>query len=118
MSVAELIGADLRERFAPAVRAVEGLAASDRYLAALIFGSVAQGTAGGASDLDARVLVGDDNPCSAINHPRIGGVKLDITFCSLAQLERQLDGEIADGRRAPMIGVRSFSSTSPAASTV
>lgn len=103
MSVAELIGADVRERFAPAVRAVEGLAASDRYVAALIFGSVGQGTASAASDLDVRVLVAGDDPCSAINHPRIGGVKLDITFCSLEQLERQLDGEIAGGRRAPMI---------------
>lgn len=103
LSVAQLIGADVPEQFAPAVRAVEGLAAADRYVGALIFGSVAQRTASGASDLDARVVVGDDNPCSAINHPRIGGVKLDITFCSLEQFQRQLDLEIADGRRAPMI---------------
>lgn len=103
MSVAELNGIDVPERFVAATRAVEGLVANARYVGALIFGSVAQGAAGGASDLDARVLVGDDNPCSAINHPRIGGVKIDITFCSLKQLERQLDDEIADGRRAPMI---------------
>ena len=103
VSIAELIAADVPERFAPAVRAVEGLAVAHRYVGALIFGSVALGTASGASDLDVRVLVGDDNPCSAINHPRVGGVKVDITFCSLEQLERQLDDEIADGRRAPMI---------------
>lgn len=103
MSLAEEIGVGVPERYTRALRAVEGLAASDRYVGALIFGSVAQGMASGASDLDVRVIVGDDNPCSAINHPRIGGVKLDITFCSLQQVERQLDDEIADGRRAPMV---------------
>lgn len=67
-------------RFVPAVRAVETLAAEDRYLAALVFGSVAEGTATHASDLDVRVVVDQDNPCTNINHPRIDGVKLDITF--------------------------------------
>lgn len=103
MSTVAAIAAEVAERFLPAIRAVEDLAASDRYVGALVFGSVAQGMAGKASDLDVRVLTDDDNPCSAINHPRIGGVKLDITFCSLRQLERQLDEEIADGQRAPMI---------------
>lgn len=95
--------AGLPERFLPAVRAVRGLAEADRYIGALIFGSVAQGTASELSDLDVRVLVNEENHCSAINHPKIGGVKLDITFCSIEQLERQLADEIADGRRAPMI---------------
>jgi hypothetical protein len=64
---------------------------------------VALGTAGQASDFDVRVVVGEDNPCSALNHPRIGGVKLDITFRSLRQLEQELAEEIAEGRRPPMI---------------
>jgi hypothetical protein len=94
-------------RFVPAIRAVEGLAAHDRYVGALIFGSVADGTAGGASDLDVQVLVGVDNPCSAINHPRIGEVKLDVTFCSLAQLQQQVEAETAVGVRPPrMAGAR------------
>jgi predicted nucleotidyltransferase len=100
-------------RFLPAVRAVEALAAGDRYVGALLFGSVAEGAAAEASDLDVRVLVADDNPCQAINHPRIGGVKVDITFCSLRQLEGQLEAEIEEGRRAPMVarGVILFDKT-------
>ena len=89
------------ERFLPAIRAVESLAAGERHLGALIFGSVARGTATDAGDLDVRVLVGAVG-CASINHPRIAGVKLDLTFCTIEQLERQLDAELADGRRAPM----------------
>lgn len=103
MNVAEVRRVVVAERFVSAVRAVERLHEYHRYVGALIFGSVAQGTAGEASDLDVRVLVSERNPCSSINHPRIGGVKLDLTFCSIAQLEQQLDDEITDGRRAPMI---------------
>lgn len=84
------------------MQAIERLAARDRYVGAFVFGSVAHGTASAASDLDVRVVVAADNPCSALNHALVGGVKLDIAFCSLEQLERQTDEEIADGRRAPM----------------
>lgn len=91
------------ERFRSAVRAVEALAADDRFLGAIVFGSVADGTAGQASDLDVRVLVADDNPCREINHPRVGGVKLDVTFASVAQLAEQTEQEMRDGRRPPMI---------------
>ena len=103
MRAAELVETEVPERFVPGVRAVAGLVADERYLGALIFGSVARGTAVEASDLDVRVLVSEDNPCLALNHPRIGCVKLDITFRSLRQLEQELDQEIAGGRRPPMI---------------
>jgi hypothetical protein len=77
MSVAEaIIGPRVPERFISAVRAVEGLAASDRYVGAFIFGSVARATATEASDLDVRMRVSDDNPCPATNHTRINDVKL------------------------------------------
>jgi len=94
---------DVPAHFGPAVRAVEALAAEDRYLGALVFGSVADGTATTESDLDIRVVVDGDNPCPNINHPRIGGVKLDITFHSQRQLARQTEQETREGRRAPMI---------------
>lgn len=97
-----LDGLEVPERFGKALRAVEALAAQDRYLAALVFGSVAAGSASEASDLDVRVVVGEDNPCKNINHPRIGGVKLDITFQSLRQLERQTEEQIGEGRRRRM----------------
>ncbi len=74
--------------FLPAVRAVQALAAEDRYLAAIVFGSVAEGSATTDSDLDVLVVVDTDNTCRNINHPRIGGVKLDISFLSRRQLEQ------------------------------
>ena len=90
-------------RFQPALTAVERLAADDRYLGALVFGSVAEGTTTEASDFDVRVVVDDENACKNISHPRIGGVKLDITFSSLRQLEEQTDQETKSGERPPMI---------------
>jgi predicted nucleotidyltransferase len=100
-------------RFQPALSAVETLAAGDRYLGALVFGSVAEGTATDASDLDVRVVVADYNACKNISHPRVGGVKLDITFSSLRQLEEDLDEETKAGERRPMIagGVIVFDKT-------
>ncbi len=94
---------EIPARFRPAVRAVEALAAEDRYLAALIFGSVAEGSATTQSDLDICVVVDEENPCRNINHPCIAGVKLDITFRSQRQLEQQTENETRDGGRAPRI---------------
>ncbi len=91
------------EQFAAAYNAIAHLAHADRYLGAFIFGSVARGTATAQSDLDARVLIDRDNACANINHPVIGGVKLDLTFVSLAQLRRDTDQEIARATRLPMI---------------
>lgn len=90
-------------RFQPALSAVETLAEGDRYIAALVFGSVAEGTATGVSDFDVRVVVDDDNACKNISHPRIGGVKLNITFSSLRQLEERTVEETKAGERQPMI---------------
>jgi len=79
------------------------LAHAERYLGAFIFGSVARGTATAQSDLDVRVLIDRDNPCSNINHPVIDAVKLDLTFVSLIQLRRETDQAMARATRLPMI---------------
>jgi len=90
-------------RFVATYNAIAQLAHADRYLGAFIFGSVARGTATAQSDFDVKVLIDRDNPCANINHPMIGGVKLDLTFVSLAQLRRDTDQEIARATRLPMI---------------
>jgi len=87
------------ERFAGAYNAIARLAYIDRYLGAFIFGSVARGTATAQSDLDARVLIDHENPCSNINHPVIGGVKLDLTFVSLALFPDLYREEVGRGTR-------------------
>ena len=95
--------AALPARFAPALERVWRLARDDRYLAAFVFGSVALGTHTDQSDLDVKVVTAEDNPCRNINHPIVGGVKLDLTFVSLAQLGVMTEGQIQQGTRRPMI---------------
>jgi predicted nucleotidyltransferase len=94
---------DIPARFAAAYRHVQRLERGGRYLGAFIFGSLARGEATARSDLDVQVLVDADNPCANINHPVIGGVKLDLTFLSLAQLRRDTEREVARAVRVPML---------------
>ena len=49
------------------------------------------------------MAIGEDNPCHNVNHPIIQGVKLDISFNSLAQLRQQTEQEITLRERVPMI---------------
>jgi len=91
------------KQFRLAYSAVEKLKEKDRYLAAFIFGSVARGEAGEDSDLDVKVVVDCDSVCKAINHPVIGGVKLDISFQSFNQLKNFTQDEIKKGTRIPML---------------
>jgi predicted nucleotidyltransferase len=67
-------------RFRPAIRALEALAETDRYRAAFVFGSLARGEATEESDVDANVVTAEPVVCERINHPRIAGVKLDLSF--------------------------------------
>ncbi len=94
---------ELMARFTPAVERVQQLARDERYAAAIIFGSVAFGTYSDQSDLDVMVVSTDENLCANINHPNIDGVKLDLTFTSLAQLREMTEEHIRKGTRRPMI---------------
>jgi predicted nucleotidyltransferase len=90
-------------RFHAAITAIQQLAAHDRYQAAFIFGSVARGDSTNLSDLDVKVIVDQDNPCPNINHPFIDGVKLDLTFTSLSQLEAATQRDVERAERVPML---------------
>ena len=94
---------DVPARFRPAIRALEGLAEHERYRAAFLFGSLARGEANEASDVDASVVTAEPVACRSINHPRIGGVKLDLSFRSFDQLRAQTDEEIGRNERVPMV---------------
>jgi hypothetical protein len=88
-------------RFQPALERIQALEADPRYLGAFIFGSVADGTATEESDLDLKVIVDSDNDCENINHPYIGGVKVDATFRSMKQIEEFTGAEIREAKRPP-----------------
>lgn len=93
----------LREPFLSAYRKIEELQKYDRYLAAYIFGSVVRGEQDKNSDLDVMVIVDENNNCKEINHPIINGIKLDITFRSLAQIKEINDDVVKKGERLPML---------------
>ncbi len=86
-----------------AINKIKALKENDRYLGAFIFGSVARGEITQESDLDVKVVVGEDNLCKNINHPIVGGIKLDITFQSMEQLKEFTQGEIKKGDWIPMV---------------
>jgi predicted nucleotidyltransferase len=90
-------------RFHPAYQHVQRLAQYERYQAALIFGSLARGEATGESDMDVKVVTDEDNTCANINHPEIGGVKLDLSFSSISQFREGLNREIASRERIPIL---------------
>lgn len=90
-------------RFLPALHAIERLQTHDRYLGAFIFGSLARMEATEQSDCDVQVIVDEDNPCTNINHLVMAGVKLDLTFLSLSQLQARTQQEMEKRERIPMI---------------
>jgi predicted nucleotidyltransferase len=94
---------EVPSRFGPAVRAIEALARDERYRAAFLFGSLARGEATEVSDVDANVVTAEPVACRSINHPRIGGVKMDLSFKSIGQLREQTDEEVAKNERVPMV---------------
>lgn len=95
--------ANIPPRFHPAYQHIQRIAQHECYQAALIFGPLARGEATDESDMDVKVVKDEDNPCSNINHPVIGGVKLDITFSSISQFREGLDWEIASRERIPIL---------------
>jgi predicted nucleotidyltransferase len=94
---------DIPERFLAAYKSIQQLAQHERYLAAFIFGSLARGEETENSDMDVKVIVNEDNPCTNINHPIINGIKLDLTFISIDQLRAATNREMELRERIPMI---------------
>lgn len=91
------------EPFNTAIDKVKRLQEHDRYLSAYVFGSIARGEQTKDSDLDVIVEVDKDNDCKEINHPTVNGIKLDITFRSYKQIEKD-NVDVADkNKRIPMI---------------
>jgi predicted nucleotidyltransferase len=90
-------------RFHEAVARVQQLRDVDHYQAAFIFGSVARGEEEESSDLDVQVLVDRVDCCGAINHPIVGGVKLDLSFLTLRQLDARTQSEVEKGARVPIV---------------
>ena len=94
---------DIPEHFLATYQSIRQLEQHERYVAAFIFGSLARGETTEGSDMDVKVIVNEDNPCTNINHPVIHGVKLDLTFISLDQLRIATKREMELRERIPII---------------
>ncbi|MBI2068682.1 MAG: nucleotidyltransferase domain-containing protein [Candidatus Yanofskybacteria bacterium] len=84
-------------RFKSAIQVLKKLKKHSDYQGAFIFGSAARNEITDDSDLDVVVVTDRDN-CSNLNHPIIGGVKLDISFLSYKQLIKQSEEQVSSKR--------------------
>jgi hypothetical protein len=92
----------LSPNFEAAIAKLRELADYDRYLGLFVFGSAARGDVSSASDLDVKVIV-DTSDCTAISHPFICDIKLDISFLTISQLQEGTAKEIDKAERIPML---------------
>ncbi len=92
---------NIDSRFKRGFEMLKSLEQHPRYLGAFIFGSVAEGTANAKSDLDARVVVDQDNLCTNVSHPMVDGYKIDLSFSSFEQIKKATLDDIAKGERRP-----------------
>ena len=93
----------LEDPFLTAYNNVKQLKKHDRYLGAFIFGSVVRGEQDKDSDFDVIVAIDEDNDCKEINHPIIKGLKLDVSFRSLKQIEDMDEAVAKKGEGMPML---------------
>ncbi|KKQ36435.1 MAG: hypothetical protein US53_C0052G0013 [Candidatus Woesebacteria bacterium GW2011_GWA1_37_7] len=93
----------LEDPFLTAYNNVKQLKKHDRYLGAFIFGSVVRGEQDKDSDFDVIVAIEEDNDCKEINHPIIKGLKLDVSFRSLKQIEDMDEAVAKKGEGMPML---------------
>ncbi len=89
-------------RFLAIVERIAALEGHPDYRGAFLFGSLARGDVTERSDVDAQVITARDNPRLDVLHPVFDGIKVDISFMSLAQLEAESHRQAQGGRR-PML---------------
>jgi hypothetical protein len=98
------MSAEISEKHVAAVARIADLARDDRYEGAFIFGSYATGNLHPNSDLDVVVLLRDsEESCAEVSHPVIHGIRLDISFNTMASLSKMTEDLLKDGVRKPWI---------------
>jgi|WetSurMetagenome_2_1015567.scaffolds.fasta_scaffold15558_4 predicted nucleotidyltransferase len=90
------------EPYRTVINKIKTLETRERYLGAFVFGSVARGDTTRESDLDVKIIV-TGKTHQSLNHPVINGVKLDISFHTMAQLIADTASDIKKHKRIPMI---------------
>lgn len=93
----------LANRYRIVVEKIKQLAVHDRYEGAVVFGSFATGELHPESDLDVSVLVTDEQVCSNVSHPLLDGIRVDISFDSMAKLVQMAEERLKQGFRKPWL---------------
>ncbi len=98
------MSAEVSEKHAAAVARIADLGRDDRYEGAFIFGSFATGQLHPDSDLDVVVLLQDgEEGCTEVSHPVVHGIRLDISFNTMASLSKMTERLLKEGIRKPWI---------------
>ncbi|MBI2626739.1 MAG: nucleotidyltransferase domain-containing protein [Parcubacteria group bacterium] len=93
---------ELNRRVAKVFSILKKLKDDERYRACLIFGSSVRGEFVKGSDIDVKVVVGGKDH-SELNHIRIDGIKLDISFNSIERLREDTEKELERAKRIPIV---------------
>ncbi|MBI2064831.1 MAG: nucleotidyltransferase domain-containing protein [Candidatus Yanofskybacteria bacterium] len=92
----------LDKKISRVVEILTKLKENDRYRACLIFGSTVRGEFVKGSDIDVKVVVrGEDH--SELTHTKIEGIKLDISFNSIRNLQKATEKELERAKRVPIV---------------
>lgn len=97
------MSSQLPHHFQDAIKTLGRLKRFESFLGIFVFGSAARGMVTNESDLDVRAIVSNRETCTGINHPFINNIKLDISFNSYEEIEKQTKTDIKKGERIPMI---------------
>lgn len=90
------------KKFENAIKQINSLQKYDEYKAALVFGSIARGGYSTESDLDIIVITKSDREFKIL-HPYINDIKLDLSYRSFNQLEKEMNDQLKKKTREPMI---------------
>lgn len=91
-------------RFKVAIRKIKNLEKENGYIGAFAFGSITRGDTTKNSDLDVVVIVENkEKTCVSVNHPVIGGVKVDISFETLQKVKDKNEEQIRKNERIPWL---------------
>lgn len=97
------MSSQLPRHFQDAIKTLSRLKRFESIIGVFIFGSAARDMVTNDSDLDVRAIVSNRKTCTGINHPFINNIKLDISFNSYEEIEKQTQTDIERGGRIPMI---------------
>ena len=92
---------ELIQKYKSTVEKIVQLEQYDRYQGAFIFGSVANGQIHLESDIDIVVVVNDEDSCHEVSHPKLNGIRTDVSFDTLQKITQDLEDTIKQGLRKP-----------------